>query len=111
MTRRRRSQRLSAPLPMQAIPPRRRAENVMFIAQLVSTLTCPVCGHQGTETMPSDAFQYFYECSGRKNALEAQSRRLLRVLFFRRHTVSTDSGSAGKGFSHSVLRIAPTEAA
>lgn len=27
-----------------------------------STLTCPVCGHVKTETMPTDACQWFYEC-------------------------------------------------
>jgi hypothetical protein len=30
--------------------------------QLTSTLTCPVCAHQQTEQMPTDACQYFYEC-------------------------------------------------
>lgn len=29
---------------------------------LQSTLTCPNCGHQKAETMPTDACQYFYEC-------------------------------------------------
>lgn len=29
-----------------------------------STLTCPECGHQATETMPTDACQYFYDCRG-----------------------------------------------
>lgn len=29
---------------------------------LASTLTCPVCAHQQTEQMPTDACQYFYEC-------------------------------------------------
>ena len=29
-----------------------------------STLTCPHCGHQVTETMPTDACQYFYDCLG-----------------------------------------------
>lgn len=29
-----------------------------------STLTCPECGHQKTETMPADACQWFYECTG-----------------------------------------------
>lgn len=29
---------------------------------LQSTITCPVCGHQKEETMPTDACQYFYEC-------------------------------------------------
>ena len=32
--------------------------------ELKSTLTCPVCGHRETETMPSDACQYFYDCKG-----------------------------------------------
>ncbi|MGD8743846.1 MAG: GDCCVxC domain-containing (seleno)protein [Granulosicoccaceae bacterium] len=27
-----------------------------------STLTCPVCGHHKTETMPQDACQWYYEC-------------------------------------------------
>ena len=30
--------------------------------QLASTLTCPSCGKQSTETMPTDACQYFYDC-------------------------------------------------
>ncbi|MGD9657599.1 MAG: GDCCVxC domain-containing (seleno)protein, partial [Methylocystis sp.] len=32
--------------------------------QLLSTITCPSCGHQSTETMPTDACQVFYECKG-----------------------------------------------
>ena len=31
---------------------------------LQSTLTCPHCGHVKTETMPTDACQWFYECEG-----------------------------------------------
>ncbi len=27
-----------------------------------STLTCPACGARTTETMPTDACQYFYDC-------------------------------------------------
>ena len=27
-----------------------------------STITCPECGHAKTETMPTDACQWFYEC-------------------------------------------------
>jgi hypothetical protein len=30
--------------------------------ELQSTITCPHCGHQKTETMPTDACLYFYEC-------------------------------------------------
>ena len=29
---------------------------------LQSQLTCPACGHRQTETMPTNACQYFYEC-------------------------------------------------
>lgn len=28
-----------------------------------STLTCPHCGHSQTEQMPTDACQWFYECT------------------------------------------------
>ncbi|WP_310093197.1 MULTISPECIES: GDCCVxC domain-containing (seleno)protein [Bosea] len=31
---------------------------------LQSTITCPHCAHVATETMPTDACQYFYECKG-----------------------------------------------
>ena len=31
---------------------------------LTSTLTCPNCGHQATEQMPTDACQYLYDCKG-----------------------------------------------
>ena len=29
---------------------------------LKSTITCPACGHRKTETMPTDACQWFYDC-------------------------------------------------
>ena len=29
---------------------------------LTTVLTCPACGHQATETMPTDACQWFYTC-------------------------------------------------
>ncbi|HSN40774.1 MAG TPA: GDCCVxC domain-containing (seleno)protein [Burkholderiales bacterium] len=31
---------------------------------LESTLTCPHCRHQSTETMPTDACIFFHECAG-----------------------------------------------
>jgi hypothetical protein len=31
---------------------------------LASTITCPRCGHRATETMPTDACQFFYDCKG-----------------------------------------------
>ena len=37
---------------------------VAFTPVLTSTITCPHCGHKKTETMPTDACQWFYECTG-----------------------------------------------
>jgi hypothetical protein len=31
---------------------------------LESMITCPHCGFQATETMPTNACQYFYDCKG-----------------------------------------------
>lgn len=31
--------------------------------KLESTITCPSCGYSKTETMPTDACQYFYVCT------------------------------------------------
>lgn len=32
--------------------------------ELKSTLTCPECGHRVTNSMPTDACQYFFDCPG-----------------------------------------------
>ncbi len=32
--------------------------------ELTSVITCPECGYQKTETMPTDSCQYFYDCEG-----------------------------------------------
>jgi hypothetical protein len=40
---------------------------------LQSIITCPACGHQRGETMPTDACQYFYECGGCKALLRPKS--------------------------------------
>jgi hypothetical protein len=29
-----------------------------------STITCPECGYRATETMPTEACQWYYECAG-----------------------------------------------
>jgi len=38
----------------------------MMEIQKYSTLTCPNCGHQKTEEMPTDGCQFFYECETAK---------------------------------------------
>jgi hypothetical protein len=32
--------------------------------QVRATIACPQCGHRETETMATDACQYFYDCKG-----------------------------------------------
>src|SRR5271168_123770 len=91
-----RSPRLFAPQRTRVIPPRRRVETPVLALRTVSMLTCPVCGHEASEMMPTDSCQYFYECAGMQNPAEAEGGRLLRVLFLRGRAVPADSGSAGE---------------
>jgi hypothetical protein len=44
-----------------------RVEDLMII--LESLITCPHCHAERGETMPADACQFFYECSGCKTLL------------------------------------------
>ncbi|WP_246227815.1 GDCCVxC domain-containing (seleno)protein [Roseobacter ponti] len=37
---------------------------------LESKITCPECGHSTVETMPTDACQWFYECTSCKTVLK-----------------------------------------
>ncbi len=37
---------------------------------LTSKITCPHCGHQKEEQMPTDACQYFYTCEKCKTILK-----------------------------------------
>jgi hypothetical protein len=50
----------------------RQTENRSVSKEVVlqSILTCPECGHQKEETMPTDACQYFYECEHCKQVLK-----------------------------------------
>ncbi|QYJ86135.1 hypothetical protein K0I73_18655 [Shewanella mesophila] len=36
----------------------------MSSIELVSEITCPLCGTSKLEVMPTDACQFFYECTG-----------------------------------------------
>ena len=40
---------------------------------LQSTITCPHCAVAKTETMPTDACQFFYECTGCGTKLKPKS--------------------------------------
>ncbi|WP_460963708.1 GDCCVxC domain-containing (seleno)protein [Spirosoma litoris] len=37
---------------------------------LGSVITCPNCGHQAAEIMPTDACTYFYECTSCQTLLK-----------------------------------------
>lgn len=38
----------------------------------LSVITCPECGHAKAEEMPTDACQYFYDCTRCKAMLKPQ---------------------------------------
>jgi len=38
--------------------------------QLLSTITCPVCGFKKEETMPTNSCQFFYECPNCSQVIE-----------------------------------------
>ena len=38
--------------------------------KLTSHIVCPLCRHEETETMPTDACQYFYDCKGCREVLK-----------------------------------------
>ena len=40
---------------------------------LESTITCPYCKHEATETMPTNACEYFYNCKNCCELLKAQN--------------------------------------
>jgi hypothetical protein len=39
-------------------------QNATAPVQHLSRLTCPECGHEAVETMPTNACLYFYDCLG-----------------------------------------------
>ena len=43
------------------------------MTELRSTITCPACGHQATEAMPTDFCQFFYDCKGCGIALKPKA--------------------------------------
>ncbi len=48
---------------------RKKAKNLSKSVVLQSVITCPACGFSKTETMPTDACQFFYECENCKKML------------------------------------------
>ena len=48
-------------------------ENQTIDIETTSVLTCPECGHSKSETMPTNACIYFYECESCKTLLKPKS--------------------------------------
>src|SRR5262249_6134982 len=57
-----------------------------------STITCPKCGHQATEIMPTDACQVSYDCKG--CGQQAEAGTLPRLLLFWVSAVSAEQVQA-----------------
>ena len=66
------------------------------LVELRSTLTCPRCGHQETETMPTDACQFFYDCKGCGAVLRPNDGDCCVFCSLRLSAVPADAGSTGK---------------
>ncbi|MEE8512613.1 MAG: GDCCVxC domain-containing (seleno)protein [Acidiferrobacterales bacterium] len=45
----------------------------MTEVQKESTITCPTCEHEKTETMPTDSCLFYYECEGCKTLLRPKA--------------------------------------
>ena len=56
-----------------AIPRSTEDNRSMTAANLLSNITCPRCGFNRQETMPTDACQFFYECTSCKTLLRPKS--------------------------------------
>lgn len=62
---------------------------------LTATITCPKCGHQAVETMPTMACLLLLRVQRLQDRAEADAGRLLRVLLVLRSAVSTKAVGRG----------------
>jgi hypothetical protein len=71
---------------------------------LQSTLTCPQCGHVKTETMPTDACQWFYECEGCHVLLKPRPGDCCVFCSIRRRALPADT-RARQGFMRVLIGL------
>jgi hypothetical protein len=43
------------------------------LIELKSVITCPNCGHEAEETMPTDVCQYFFDCPNCASVLKPKA--------------------------------------
>ncbi len=60
---------------------------------LSSTITCPICRFKATETMPTDACLYFYECKSCGAILRPKAGDCCVFLLVRNRSLPADPGS------------------
>ena len=81
--------------------------------QLTSTLTCPECGGVATETMPTNACQFFYDCRHCAAVLRPLAGDCCvfcsfgdvhALRFRRRRRTGPWRAAAGEGVSHLSIR-------
>jgi hypothetical protein len=60
--------------------------------EVTSTLTCPHCGYQRMETMPTDACQYFYLCQSCQVVLRPKPGDCCVFCSVRESTVPVQAG-------------------
>ena len=63
--------------------------------ELTSAITCPECGHVETETMPTDACQWFYDCKGCATVLKPKAGDC--CVFCSYGSVGLPAGAGGRG--------------
>ena len=80
---------------MLAIRPLSATESAMNEVVLQSVLVCSVCGFAKQERMPTDACQFFYECSNCKTLLRPKPGDCCVSCFLRLGEMSADAGKWG----------------
>ena len=58
--------------------------------ELVSTITCPGCGHTKEEEMPTTACQFFYQCDNCKHLLKPKegNNSSIRYMYLKKNRSS-----------------------
>lgn len=73
---------------------------------LESTITCPQCGHLKTETMPTDACQWFYQCEACMQLLKPLlGDYCVNTQITSKHTFQNDWGASIQGVPLKECRL------
>jgi hypothetical protein len=71
---------------------------------LESTITCPKCGYQALEQMPTDACRFLYYCKSCREQLKPKSGGLTDFLYQRnREIIASARLDLAVGFTQRIL--------